>query len=177
MNISELWYSSSSSAWEQALQRYWHFVKERNVELERALNALDLKRLQRFTAQEWYDFLRDEYFRWKYTADNRYATTTSQVRKYVEANELSELDSIRKKLLILNPSDIRLGLSTATEIKGLGIAGASGLTFIDVPRALRNGRSICCRCIGAGREPTRGELHIENESKEQEGRAETIAPT
>ena len=133
MNISELWYSPNSLAWEQALQRYWHFVKERNVELERALNALDLKRLQRFTPQEWYDFLHDEYFRWKYTADNRYATTTSHLRKYIEANELSKLDNIRNKLLNLNPSDIRLGLSTATEIKGLGIAGASGLLSLMYP--------------------------------------------
>lgn len=134
MNISELWYSSDSSAWEKALQRYWSFVKARNVELERALNVLDLNRLQCFTPQEWYDFLHDEYFRWKYTADNRYATTAGHLRKYVECNELGELDSIRQRLLNLNPSDIRLGLSTATAIRGLGIAGASGLLALMYPQ-------------------------------------------
>jgi hypothetical protein len=133
MDISELWHSSNSSAWEQALQRYWHFVKLQNVELEHALNALDKNRLQRFTPQEWYDFLHNEYFRWKYTAENRYTTTTSHLRKYTETNELSALDSIRKKLLNLDPSNIRLGLSTATEIKGLGIAGASGLLSLMYP--------------------------------------------
>jgi hypothetical protein len=92
-----------------------------------------LKEAQGFRPQEWYDFLHDEYFHWKYTADNRYATTTSHLRKYIEANELSELDSIRKKLLSLNPRDIRLGLSTAKEIKGLGIAGASGLLSLMYP--------------------------------------------
>jgi hypothetical protein len=133
VNISELWYSSDSSAWEQALQRYWHFVKKQNVKLEHALGALNLKRLERFTPQEWYDFLHDEYFRWKYTAKNRYVTTTLQLRKYVEANKLGELDSIRQKLLNLNPSDVRLGLNTATEIRGLGIAGASGLLSLMYP--------------------------------------------
>jgi len=133
MNISELWYSSNSSAWERALQNYWCFVRLDNVELEHALNALDKNRLQRLTPQEWYDFLRNEYFRWKYTANNRYATTTSHLRKYIDANELSALDNIRKKLLNLDPRNIRLGLSTAAEIKGLGIAGASGLLSLMYP--------------------------------------------
>lgn len=133
MSISELWYSSNSSAWEQALKRYWHFVQPRNVELERALNTLDLARVQRFTPQEWYKFLQDEYFRWKYTAHNRYATTTGHLRKYIEANALGELDNIREKLLNLNPIDVRLGLRTATDIKGLGIAGASGLLSLMYP--------------------------------------------
>lgn len=134
MNISDLWYSSDASAWEQALIRYWDFVQPRNMELERALNVLDLERLRRFTPQEWYDFLHDEYFRWKYTAPNRYASTTIHLRKYVERQELGELDKIRERLLNLNPHDVRLGLSTAAEIKGLGIAGASGLLSLMYPR-------------------------------------------
>jgi hypothetical protein len=133
-SMNELWYSTNLVAWEQALQRYWHFVQNRNLELERELNDLDLNRLHRLSPQEWYDFLHDEYFRWKYTAANRYATTTYHLRNYIVANELSELDNIRRRLLNLNPCDIRLGLSIATEIKGLGIAGASGLLSLMYPK-------------------------------------------
>ena len=73
MNIAELWRSPDSTAWEQALARYWLFVQPRNMELERALDALDRTRLQGLSSQGWYNFLHDEYFRWKFTAPNRYA--------------------------------------------------------------------------------------------------------
>jgi hypothetical protein len=43
MNIADLWRSSEPEAWERALQRYWHFVQPQNLELERALDALDVK--------------------------------------------------------------------------------------------------------------------------------------
>jgi hypothetical protein len=55
----------------------------------------------------WYQFLHDEYFVWKYTARNRYASTTRQLRRYVDDNALDELDAIRRKLLALDTDDIR----------------------------------------------------------------------
>jgi hypothetical protein len=135
MNISKLWYSTNSSDWEDALDRYWDggFIKEQNVELEESLNTLDLERLRSFSPQEWYDFLHDEYFRWKYTAPNRYATTTYHLKKYVLDQKLDSLDTIRQRLLSLDTDNIRMGLSTAKEIKGLGIAGASGLLSLMYP--------------------------------------------
>ena len=133
MNINDLWRSSEPMAWEQALQRYWHFVQPRNLELERALDVLDLKRLQCFSPQGWYNFLRDEYFRWKYTAPNRYATTTIQLRKYIDGGELEELESLRKQILNLDRNDVRQGLATAKKIRGLGTAGASGLLSLIYP--------------------------------------------
>jgi len=133
-NIFDLWHSSDTIAWEHALQRYWDFVQPRNLELEQALDALDLRRIQRLSPQEWYDFLHDEYFRWKYTAANRYATTTFQLKKYVDAQALGELDNVRQRLLRLNLNDVRAGLKTAKEIKGLGIAGASGLLSLMYPQ-------------------------------------------
>src|ERR1017187_2923421 len=78
MNVADLWRSSSLIAWEEALQRYWLFVQPRNMELEKALDALDVRRLQGLSPQGWYDFLHDVYFQRKYTAPNRYATTRSE---------------------------------------------------------------------------------------------------
>ena len=133
MYVSDLWHSSNPREWEEALQRYWLFVQPRNMELEKALDALDVRTLQGLSQQGWYDFLHDEYFRWKYTAPNRYATTTLQLRKYVEQNALDELDSIRRHLLNLDLNDVGAGLKTAKKIRGLGTAGASGLLSLMYP--------------------------------------------
>src|SRR5262245_56828304 len=127
MPIADLWTSDNPAAWEEALERYWSFVQPRNLELERSLNALDLERLRRMDAQSWYDFLKDEYFRWKYTAPNRYATTTRQLQRYLDDDALDELDDIRRRLLTVDTDNVRSSLKAACEIRGLHTAGASGL--------------------------------------------------
>ena len=133
IGIDELWRCSDSAMWENAVRRYWDFVQPRNLELERKLDELDIGRLQRLDAQGWYHFLHDEYFRWKYTAPNRYATTISHLRKYITRGELKELDAIRQQILNLDADDVRLALKTAEKIRGLGTAGASGLLSLIYP--------------------------------------------
>jgi hypothetical protein len=133
-DINSLWHSQESAAWDRALQRYWSFVQPRNVDLERSLDALDRSRLEHLTAQEWYEFLRDEYFRWKYTAPNRYATTTLQLRKYADTGAIADLDAIRHQILNVNVTDVRAGLHIAKKIRGLGTAGASGLLSLIYPQ-------------------------------------------
>lgn len=134
ITIADLWRSSDSAEWEQALQHYWHFVQPRNLDLERTLDALDVESLRCLSTQGWYDFLHDEYFRWKYTAPNRYATTTIQLKKYLDNGELEELESIRQQLLNMDCNDVRRGLITANKIRGLGTAGASGLLSLMYPK-------------------------------------------
>lgn len=132
MDINVLWHSTNPRDWQQALSRYWDFVQPRNMELERTLDALTLQRIQEFTPQGWYDFLHDEYFRWKYTARNRYATTTAQLRKYNDS-ELDELDEIRQQILNIEPTNTLDSLRVAKKIRGLGTAGASGLLSLMFP--------------------------------------------
>jgi len=132
--IADLWVSTNPKAWENALEGYWNLVQRRNRALEQSLDTLDLERLRRMDANGWYKFLRDEYFRWKYTAPNRYATTTHSLQRYDDDNELGELDQIRKRLLALDPDYVRSGLEAARAIQGLGIAGASGLLALMYPK-------------------------------------------
>jgi len=127
MQITDLWVSEDPAAWQDAVKRYWSFVKPRNLDLEKSLDSLDIERIRRLDAWGWYDFLRAEYFRWKYTAPNRFATTTRQLQRYVDNEKLSDLDQIRKRLLALDTDDLRSGLKAASAIHGLGTAGASGL--------------------------------------------------
>jgi len=133
MSIDELWDSKDAKKWSDALEHYWSFVQPKNKELEQNLEGLSLQRLHGLSAEQWYDFLKSEYFRWKYTSPNRYKTTTKQLEKYLENNQLAELNEIRKALLSLSPIDVRSGLNLAGSIKGLGPAGASGLLSLMYP--------------------------------------------
>ncbi len=134
IKLANLWPSRDQKAWEDALDRYCEFVKPPNMSLEKSLDALDLGRIEGFDARGWYAFLRDEYFRWKYTAPNRYVTTINQLKRYEKNGTLNELDQIRRRLLSFDINDIRSGLRIAKEIHGLGTAGASGLLALMFPQ-------------------------------------------
>ena len=127
VEIAELWYSKESNLWNQALERYWEFVRPVNMALEHEMENLVLSMLRDLDEQGWYDFLRDKYFRWKYTAPNRYATTTRSLKQYVDEGNLQELYRIKESLLTFDHRDIEQGLTIANKIRGLGTAGASGL--------------------------------------------------
>ncbi|ADB14897.1 hypothetical protein Psta_0201 [Pirellula staleyi DSM 6068] len=131
--VRELWQSASPDEWEQALDRYWELVRPENIELEKRLESLQISWLRSLGPQAWYDFLHDDYFRWKYTASNRYATTTKSLRYYLSEGKLQELLEIGQRLWNINPNDVRAGLSIASEIRGLGTAGASGLLSLVYP--------------------------------------------
>ncbi len=79
-------------------------------------------------------FLRNGYFRWKYTAPNRYATTARQLQRYADDGKLDDLDGVRQRLLALDTDDIRSGLKTASAVYGLGTAGVSGLIALMYPQ-------------------------------------------
>ena len=132
--IGELWYSSNPVAWDDALGRYWDFVQPCNRELERCLEQPGLvERVRRSNAEEWYQFLLNKYFRWKYTARNRCKTTMNKLKRYKEEGKLEELDAIRQSLLNMDRSDVEGALMVAHQIHGLGTAGASGLLALLYP--------------------------------------------
>ena len=133
--IVELWRSRDPRLWDEALARYWDFVQPPNLELERRMESLDIARVRRLDDRGWYDFLLNEYFRWKYTAPNRYGSTTKQLRRYVDTDALGALARIKDRLFAFDPNDIAAGLAIASEIKGLGPAGASGLLALLFPVA------------------------------------------
>jgi hypothetical protein len=133
--ISEFWHSGSEQDWKSALENYWNYVQPGNVELERRMNDLQIEDIVFLNPEGWFRFLHDQFFRWKYTAPNRYATTTKYLKRYMDSNRLEELFNIKKELLALDLSDIAQGLSVAKNIHGLGIPGASGLLSLMFPRA------------------------------------------
>lgn len=132
--IQERWVSNDPAQWNAALQRYWVLVKPVNVSLENDMECFDRERVGRMSPEEWITFLQDEYFRWKYTAPNRYATTTAVLRQKGGTQDgRKALDRIKAQILNLKPANISVSLKMVSQIPGLGIAGASGLLAILYP--------------------------------------------
>lgn len=137
MKINELWNNGSELDWKEALSKYYEspFVKK-NIKLERRMEKLSPSDVQDMSTKEFYRFLYDEYFVWKYTAPNRLATTRKSLQKY-ELEDLKPLGIIKKSIMTAyknDPADTKILLDAATSIYGLGTAGASGLLSILFPQ-------------------------------------------
>ncbi len=152
--VAELWYTADVREWDRALEKYWSLVKPQNLALERELNSLQLESLRSLSPTEWYEFLHEKYFRWKYTAANRLATTRARLRSYVDENALEALDLIRQRLLTLDLEDIRTALAIATAIRGLGTAGASGLLALIYPHAFATVDQFVVRALSEVGDPS-----------------------
>ena len=77
-NITNLWDSKKEDEWHSSLGNYWNYVMPNHVEIEEEFDTLNSNTVKAMNKIEWYEFLRHRYFYWKYTAPNRYATTTAQ---------------------------------------------------------------------------------------------------
>lgn len=117
-----------------ALDKYWDYILPGNLSVEKKFESLDTTAIEAMTVDEFYNFLYDEYFFWKYTAKNRLATTRMSLQKYIIENRMNELDEIKRDLFAFDLNDIKQGLLTASRIRGLGIAGASGLLAVLFPQ-------------------------------------------
>ena len=133
LSFKQFWNLKSDTIWRKYLNHYWDLIKSSNFDLTKELEQMKLSTIKELSPKEWYDFLLDKYFVWKYTAANRYASTTKHFRKYEIENKLDELILLRDEILSLKDEAIEYALRKTAEIKGLGIAGASGLLSILFP--------------------------------------------
>ncbi len=128
--IGDLWTSRDQTEWRDALARYWVVPSvQRNLELERRINKLDSEAIKALAERDWRNFLKEEYFPWKFRGNY----VPKRLRD-LEQNSLEELFSIKKRLFIVDLADIRGTLRIALEVKGFGPAGASGLLAVIFPR-------------------------------------------
>ena len=131
--IEQLWHSSDASKWQRALDRYWKYVKPTHIGIEREMEDLRPDDVRQLDADQWYDWLLNKYFFWKYTARNRYATTTGNLKHQSTDAGRHHLLTIRDRVLECENASIRDALCAATQFKGLGPAGASGLLALLFP--------------------------------------------
>jgi len=131
--IEQLWHSSDASKWQRAIDRYWNYIKPTHRELELEMDALRPDDVRHLDADQWYDWLLNKYFVWKYTAPNRYATTTRHLERQATDAGRHHLLAIRDRVLGCENASIGDALRAATEFGGLGPAGASGLLTLLFP--------------------------------------------
>lgn len=134
-SIRDLWSSGTEKQWMSALDRYHDYITRSEIAaLDAKIDPLDREEVGRWDAQQWFDFLYNKYFAWKYTAPNRLATTRASLAKHKnKPGGMDDLFRIKECLLNLNLDDIERCLSLAKEIGGLGVAGASGLLSLLYP--------------------------------------------
>ena len=131
--LTSLWFCDDEKDWENALNYYWDMLRINQIEIEKYMNTINADYIRDLSTEEFYDFLHDKYFVWKYTQKNRLSRLLSILERYKENNEMHKLESIHQRLFTTPKGDIEKCLEVATEIAGLGTAGASGLLSILFP--------------------------------------------
>ncbi len=136
MEIKKLWDSHSENAWNQRLEMYWTMKSvKNNLPVEKKLHDLQWKTVEAMTAEQFYTFLHDSYFKWKFTDCRWFPTNLRRLEMY-ETEGKEELGIIKDTIFSLHkrrPDGTRALMEEVTNIHGLGAAGGSGLLSILFP--------------------------------------------
>lgn len=130
MKINEIWNSKEISVWKDALSKAT-IETGRDDSIETKMSKLNVEYIQHLPVEDFYSFLHDDYFVWKYTAKNRLASTRKSLKKH--ETDMEKLRKIQEELFNFNLSETDKGLEIAHKIEGLGISGASGLLALLFP--------------------------------------------
>lgn len=131
--IGYLWHCRDETIWLKALDNYWNKFSLEQMRLEQKINSVQYRIVKDYSVEEFYCFLYEEFFVWKYTAKNRLATTRMNLQKYVNENRLHELEEIKREIFSSDFSDVSESLKTVMKIRGLGSSGASAFLAIMFP--------------------------------------------
>ena len=135
--IEQLWHSSDASKWQRALDRYWNYIKPTHYAIEREMDSLRPDDVRHLDADQWYDWLLNKYFVWKYTAAYLCVAQTSSLKSQAADAGRDHLLTIRDRVLGCENASIEDALRAAAGecggFKGLGPAGASGLLAVLFP--------------------------------------------
>ena len=69
--------------------------------IEKEFDSIHSDQVKNMNSKQWYEFLLTKYFFWKYTAPNRYKTTTTQLKKYLgPGDSLDNLFQIKEQIFL-----------------------------------------------------------------------------
>lgn len=132
--LDELWFHATEDDWKRALEQYWSHVKPQNLAVERRLNNLPEGFLNFMGPEQFYQFLYDEYFPWKYTDGRILVQQRKRLARYViDDHALASLENILAQLVQLDVHDIKHALSVVMQIHGIGASAGSGLLSLLYP--------------------------------------------
>jgi hypothetical protein len=135
MTINELWHSHDEAQWHSAADRYLKLAKPTVRPLFRELDSLTVDQIRALDARQWFDFLYDKYFPWKYTSANWLLVSRRHLSNFLVTNTLDDLFRFKARLLSLQTEDVATALRTVSAIPGMGVPSASGLLALTYPNA------------------------------------------
>jgi hypothetical protein len=134
--INALWSSWNQSDWLIALQKYDKNKRVRmNRELEDRITNLNSDTVRAFDENEWYEFLQDVFFPWKFKG-NYLPQKLQSLKKHDNPGGRRYLLSIKKQLFdrdLRKYSERAKALEIAQGVNGLAQAGASCLLAVLFP--------------------------------------------
>jgi hypothetical protein len=136
MNMKELWNSFDQVAWDYAeCQLYNGKIKPGNVELERNLERDGLRdKIAAMGPEEFLNWLRDQYFPWKFTGPELSAQRRSLSGHWADGSKgIAAIERVRG--ILVNPSGRTKAemIKIVDEVNGLSVIGASGLLALTYP--------------------------------------------
>lgn len=132
--IRDLWDNGTEQQWKEALNAYYLMLRPEQRELEAYIENINAEEIKAMDGEAFYDFLYNKYFVWKYTAKNRLVTTRKSLEKYARDDDFAALKRIQEKIFSAEKENIGESVEAACKIRGLGIAGATGLLAVLFPK-------------------------------------------
>ena len=135
MDVKTLWDEGTERDWLDALSKYETMDSVEGNEVEKELAELDPNWVKGLNAEEFYTFLHDSYFKWKFTDCRWFPPNLRRLEMY-ETEGKEELGIIKDTIFSLHkrrPDGTRALMEEVTKIHGLGPAGGSWLLSILFP--------------------------------------------
>ena len=167
MKFKEIWNSKDEGVWrkfETDIYRERVIKQAKNktdkqLLLEDKLEEITISEFLKMNVEDFYVFLLNDFITWKYTACNINSIVKVYLKEYENyglntlENILQELKHFIKNISTCEETDyIKHGLQILINIKGIGVAGASGLLALLLPEyfgtvdqfAIKNIQSLDC---------------------------------
>ncbi len=134
-DINELWESGKEKEWKERLSKYYTMDSvQKNICLECELAEIhnQLSYIKNMNGEQFYQFLQNKYFVWKFTQANYCRANQNRLK----SQDRNVLCGIKEKIFSIYEGktvDDWALLRTVMEINGLAVAGGSGLLSILFP--------------------------------------------
>lgn len=131
--ICKLWYSENENEWKKALEEYNKRIKSENKNVENDLSNISISDIKNYSGEEFYNLIHDCYIKWKYTDCRWFKGIKGCIENYNNKCGYIFFKNIHSDLLSIDKSEIESHLRNIMRIKGIGVAGASGLLALLMP--------------------------------------------
>ena len=84
-----LWYHGSENDWKEALYSYDDILTGEQRVIENYISNVKSEEIEKLDILDFYYFLHDKYFVWKYTAKNRLVRNLKQFEQYMTNEDIS----------------------------------------------------------------------------------------